>query len=58
MGNYDMSLCREITDEIDYLVLSELGLEEFWPSVLLVDDSLAKVTGERPGTIRYWPFPL
>lgn len=58
MGNYDMSRCRGITDEIDKLILEEFGMLEFWPALLYVDQTLAKVTGERPGTLRKWPFPL
>lgn len=58
MGNYDMSRCRHITDQADRLVLEHLGLGEYWPDVLLADARLAKVTGERPGTRREWPFPL
>jgi hypothetical protein len=57
MGNYDMSRCRHITDESDQLVLSVLGLSAWWPDVQLADARLAKVTGERPGTRREWPFP-
>lgn len=58
MGNYDMSRCRNVTDEIDQLILDEFGLENYWPALLYVDQTLAKVTGERPGTLRKWPFPL
>lgn len=58
MGNYDMSRCRSLTDEIDKLILEEFGLLDYWPDVLFVDQTLAKVTGDRPGTLRHWPFPL
>jgi len=58
MGNYDMSRCRNVTDESDKLILDEFGLLEYWPDVLFADQTLAKVTGERPGTLRKWPFPL
>lgn len=58
MGNYDMSRCRHVTDKIDRAVLDHLGLLHLWPTVLLADAALAKVTGERPGTRREWPFPL
>ncbi len=58
MGNYDMSRCRDVTDEIDKLILEEFGLLEYWPALIYVDQTLAKVTGERPGTLRKWPFPL
>ncbi len=56
MGNYDMLRCRHITDQADRLVLYALGLIDLWPAVLLADDHLLKVTGERPGTERTWPF--
>ncbi len=58
MGNYDMSRCRSVTDEIDRLILDEFGLLNYWSDVLYVDQTLAKVTGERNGTLRKWPFPL
>jgi hypothetical protein len=58
MGNYDMSRCRNVTDESDKLILDEFGLLEYWPDILFADQTLAKVTGERPGTLRKWPFPL
>ena len=58
MGNYDMSRCRHITDESDQLILQALGLDEYWSDILLADAGLAKVTGERPGTRRSWPYPL
>jgi hypothetical protein len=58
MGNYDMSQCRHITDQSDWLILEHLGLGEYWPDILLADAWLAKATGERPGTRREWPFHL
>jgi hypothetical protein len=58
MGNYDMSRCREVTDRIDVLVLKQLNLSQYWPAILLADASMAKVTGERPGTLRTWPYPI
>ena len=57
MGNYDMLRCRHITDRADRVVLTTLGVEELWPTVLLADARLGKATGERPGTEREWPFP-
>ena len=58
MGNYDMSRCRNVTDESDKLILDEFGLLDYWSDILFADQTLAKVTGERPGTLRKWPFPL
>ncbi len=57
MGNYDMLRCRHITDRADRLVLETLGLEGYWPEILAADARLLRMTGERPGTEREWPFP-
>lgn len=57
MGNYDMLRCRHITDRSDRLVLQTLGLERHWPEVLAADARFLRMTGERPGTEREWPFP-
>ena len=58
MGNYDMSRCRNVTDESDKLILDEFGLLDFWPDLLFADQSLNKTTGESTSSIREWPFPL
>ncbi len=57
MGNYDMLRCRHVTDRADELVLETLGLGEYWPEILAADARLLRMTGERPGTEREWPFP-
>ena len=57
MGNYDMLRCRHVTDRADQLVLKTLGLEHLWPEVLASDSRFVRMTGERPGTEREWPFP-
>jgi hypothetical protein len=57
MGNYDMLRCRHITDRADLLVLETLGLEKYWPEILAADARFLRMTGERPGTEREWPFP-
>ena len=58
MGNYDMSRCRNITDESDKLILEEFGLLDHWPDLLFGDQSLNKTTGESTSSIRKWPFSL
>ena len=57
MGNYDMLRCRHLTDQIDQLLLDALGLADYWPELLKADDRFVRMTGERPGTEREWPFP-
>lgn len=55
MGNYDVKAVRHLTDEIDRLLLQELGLEEYWEDIQLEYDRFLKMTGERPGTTRSLP---
>jgi hypothetical protein len=57
MGNYDMLRCRHVTDQADELVLETLGLGQYWPEILAADARFLRMTGERPGTEREWPFP-
>jgi hypothetical protein len=56
MGNYDMLGCRHITDESDELILDAVGLGDYWPDVVASNHRLVRMTGERPGTRRAWPF--
>lgn len=58
VGNYDLSRCRSVTDQIDQLVLTELGLADYWPTILLADLWLNRSTGEASDERREWPFPL
>ena len=58
MGNYDVRQCRNITDEVDQIVLQELGLAKYWSSILLADAHLQKAKGETGDERRDWPFPL
>jgi len=58
VGNYDMIKCREITDKADQLVLEQIGLGEFWQTVLLADCMMSKSTDASDAVIKEWPFPL
>ena len=51
-GSWDLRLLRKATRAIDKLVLEALGLDEYWPAVLLANARFSKSTGERPGTER------
>ncbi|HEX4188221.1 MAG TPA: hypothetical protein VHY83_10020 [Solirubrobacteraceae bacterium] len=51
-GSWDLRLLRDVTREIDLMVLKALELERFWPAVLRANARFLKSTGERPGTER------
>lgn len=55
MGNYDIKCVRHLTDQVDALLLEDLGLSEYRSDLELFYDSFAKQTGERAGTVRELP---
>jgi len=52
MGNYDVKYLRDLTDQVDQVVLASHGLEGYWEDVELAYQHFMKMTGERPGTTR------
>ena len=55
MGNYDVKYVRELTDNVDRLILNGLGLGHYWEALELAYAHFMKATGERPGTLREIP---
>ncbi|HEY0225364.1 MAG TPA: hypothetical protein VGC05_03005, partial [Mycobacterium sp.] len=56
MGTYMISEMRDITDDIDAAIASELGFTEFLPALEHAYACAYKPTGDRPGTLRRDPF--
>ena len=56
MGNYDIKCVRDLTDEVDIVVLKSYGLEHHWDDIELAYARFMKMTGERPGTVREVPI--
>ena len=54
IGNYDLGKCRDITDQSDQLIMAELGVGHFWPSVLMLDNRIIKSNDESAKTVHYW----
>ena len=44
IGNYDMTKCRDITDQSDQVILEALGLSMYWSDLLLADAQMSKST--------------
>lgn len=42
IGGYDIGACRKITDQADELIMAQLGVGDFWPTVLLLDNRIVK----------------
>lgn len=56
MGTYVLSEMRNVTDEIDEILASELGFLDLMPALEHAYACAYKPTGERPGTLRTDPF--
>lgn len=54
IGGYDISACRHITDEADQLIMEQLGVGCYWPSVLLLDNRIVKSTSGGSTTVYRW----
>lgn len=52
MGNYDIKNVRYITDEVDRLILREVGMADVWDDLELAYARFMKMTRERHGTTR------
>ena len=42
IGGYDLGACRDITDQADELIMKQLGVGEYWPTILLLDNRIVK----------------
>ena len=42
IGGYDIGACRDITDEADQLIMKHLGVGQYWPTVLMLDNRIVK----------------
>ena len=55
MGNYDVRRVRNLTDQVDRLVLQSLGLEHYWPDLQLFYATFMKQTREAHESRRKLP---
>ena len=51
-GNFDLTRCREITEQADELLINAFGLEDSRESIEVEYRNYMKSGGERPGTVR------
>ena len=55
VGGYDLGKCRDITDESDQLIMDQLGVGEYWPNVLMLDNRIVKSGDSGSTTFHQWP---
>jgi len=54
VGGYDLGACRDITDEADQLMMAQWGVEEYWPTILMLDNRVVKSNRIGATTGRQW----
>ena len=54
VGGYNLGECRDLTDEADQLIMEHLGVGEYWPTVLALDNRIVKSRGRGVKTLYHW----
>ncbi len=54
VGGYNLGECRELTDEADQLIMEHLGVGDYWPTVLALDNRIVKSRGRGVKTLYHW----
>ncbi len=54
VGGYDLGACRDITDEADQLIMNQLGVGQYWPTVLMLDNRIIKSEPKSRKTSYEW----
>ena len=54
IGGFDLGQCRDITDEADQLIMKQLGVEEYWPAILMLDNRIVKSGNRGVKTSYHW----
>ena len=54
VGGYNLGACRDLTDEADQLIMEHLGVGDYWPTVLTLDNRIVKSRGRGVKTLYHW----
>ena len=54
VGGYNLGACRNLTDQADQLIMEYLGVGEFWPTVLALDNRIVKSSDGSATSQNYW----
>ena len=54
VGGYNLGACRSVTDEADQLIMEHLGVGEYWPTVLALDNRIVKSSDGSATSQNYW----
>ena len=54
VGGYNLGACRDLTDKADQLIMEHLGVSDYWPTVLALDNRIVKSRGRGVKTLYHW----
>lgn len=54
VGGYNLGACRDLTDKADQLIMEHLGVGDYWPTVLALDNRIVKSRGRGVKTLYHW----
>lgn len=54
VGGYNLGECRDLTDKADQIIMKHLGVGDYWPTVLALDNRIVKSRGRGVKTLYRW----
>ena len=54
VGGYNLGACRDLTDKADQLIMERLGVGDYWPTVLALDNRIVKSSYGSATSQNYW----
>ena len=54
VGGYDLGACRDVTDRADRLIMEQLGVGDYWPTVLALDNRIVKSAAGSATSLNRW----
>ena len=54
VGGYNLGACRDLTDKADQLIMEHLGVGDYWPTVLALDNRIVKSSYGSATSQNFW----
>ena len=54
VGGYNLGTCRDLTDEADRLIMKHLGVGDYWPTILALDNRIVKSSDGSATSQNHW----
>ena len=54
VGGYNLGACRDLTDKADQLIMEHLGVGDYWPTVVALDNRIVKSSDGSATSQNHW----